>query len=161
AQPLLSPGPQNPVSLRQCNRGASESSEDKVQSADRAEPASNVLPPGLRGHQPRSQGILGMARDLPAHPDITELKNQAKELQPGHKAGAAAALERIQASHPRFAGRSADEVKAARFTLRGALLVIAREYGFPTWPRLAEHIDDLALEKSDPDQALIRAIQDD
>src|SRR5262249_36494789 len=62
----------------------------------------------------------------------------------GYKAGQPEALERIQANHPRFAGSPTHEIQAARFTLSGAQLVLAREHGFSSWPKLKAHVESLS-----------------
>ncbi len=85
-----------------------------------------------------------MATPLPERPNLDQLKNQAKDLKKAHKAGDPKALERIQANHPRLAGSSVHEIQTFRFTLSGAQLVIAREYGFTSWPKLKAHVESLA-----------------
>src|SRR5262245_7957155 len=91
-----------------------------------------------------------MSKSLPPRPNLEQLKNQAKDLLKSHKAGVSEAVRRIQESHPRLTRASDPEIRAARFTLSDAQLVIAREYGFDSWPRLKEHVDALALETGDP-----------
>jgi hypothetical protein len=89
-----------------------------------------------------------MSKSLPSRPSLEQLKNQAKELVKSHKSADAEGLQRIQASHPRFA--SASEIRAAKFSLSDAQLVIAREYGFASWPKLKQHIESILLESGDP-----------
>lgn len=74
------------------------------------------------------------ARELPAHPDLEQYKKQAKELLQASKAGAPEALARMRKHPPR----------RARLTLADAQFVIAREYGFESWPRFAQRIRTLA-----------------
>ena len=81
-----------------------------------------------------------MPTPLPDRPNLDQLKNQAKDLLKGHKAGDPEALRRIQANHPRLGASSVDEIQASRFTLSGAQLVVAREYGFSSWPKLKAHV---------------------
>src|SRR5262249_49641276 len=85
-----------------------------------------------------------MATPLPDRPDLDQLKNQAKDLLKGHKAGDPEALRRIRANHPRLAGSPAHQIQASRFTLSRAQLVLAREYGFASWPKLKAHIESLS-----------------
>src|SRR6516225_1260160 len=85
-----------------------------------------------------------MPAPLPDRPNLDQLKNQAKDLLKGHKAGDPEALKRISANHPRLGSASVDEIEASRFTLSGAQLVIAREYGFSSWPKLKAHIESLS-----------------
>ena len=60
-----------------------------------------------------SNQIPGATRTLPDHPNLRHLKAQARDLL---KAGAAASLADAQ-------------------------LKVAREYGFPSWPKLKAHVD--------------------
>ncbi|HEU4619460.1 MAG TPA: ankyrin repeat domain-containing protein [Gammaproteobacteria bacterium] len=87
------------------------------------------------------------ARSLPPRPDLDHLKHQAKDLRDGHAAGDADALRRIAEFHPRLGGRSAAAVAAFALTQADALLTVAREYGFSSWPKLKRHVEGLhALE---------------
>lgn len=71
-----------------------------------------------------------MARhSLPERPDLGQLRRQAKELRRSALAGDGDAIERLR--------RHAD-VDLATATLSTAQLVIARELGFASWPRLTE-----------------------
>ena len=80
------------------------------------------------------------ARTLPPRPNLDQLKLQAKELLDDYAAGRASAAARIAAHHPRFAGQSAATIAAA-FALADAQLVIAREYGFQSWPQLKQRVE--------------------
>ena len=91
-----------------------------------------------------------MKRQLPSRPNLEQLKHQAKELLNSHKSGEPEAIQRIQENHPRWAKASAAEIRAARFSLSHAQLVIAREYGFAGWPELKARVGPLALEPGDP-----------
>lgn len=75
-------------------------------------------------------------RQLPANPSLKSLKNQAKQLLHGHQSGAIDACERIRAFHPRLNALASKEIREAPFALADALLVIAREYGYESWPQL-------------------------
>jgi ankyrin repeat protein len=91
-----------------------------------------------------------MKRQLPSRPNLEQLKHQAKDLLKSHKLGEPEAIQRIQKNHPRWAKASAAEIRAARFSLSHAQLVIAREFGFAGWPELKARVDSLALERGDP-----------
>ena len=65
---------------------------------------------------------------LPPHPDLDQLRRQAKELLRAARAGQPDALARI--------GRVSGEL-----VLAGAQLALAREYGFASWPALHEAVD--------------------
>jgi ankyrin repeat protein len=70
--------------------------------------------------------------DLPARPDLDQLRHQAKDLLRAAKAGDAGAAGRIRAV-------------SDRVILAGAQLAIAREYGFASWPELKSEVDRRAL----------------
>ena len=95
-----------------------------------------------------------MKRQLPPRPDLDQLKHQAKDLLKSHHAGEPAAIERIQQSHPRSS-------TAASLRLSDAQLVIAREYGFESWPKLKAAVDEILLAQGDPLELLKRAFHDD
>lgn len=84
-----------------------------------------------------------LPRVLPARPSLEQQRNQARELLDAVRAHVPGALQRLRASHPRLAGRSDAELRATPPSLHDAQLVIAREYGFTSWPRLKRHIDDV------------------
>jgi hypothetical protein len=82
---------------------------------------------------------------LPENPNLVHLKYQAKDLLKEHAARDARVAQRIREFHPEFAKASDAEIFAAQFTLTDAQLTIAREYGFPSWPRLKRHIEKPTL----------------
>ena len=75
-----------------------------------------------------------MSPSLPVAASIEQLRNQAKDLLRAVRAGDLAAAERVRAVHP----DAGEPVK-----LSDAQLVIARELGFPSWPRLKAYDDRL------------------
>ncbi|HZO85698.1 MAG TPA: hypothetical protein VFC26_10805 [Verrucomicrobiae bacterium] len=75
-------------------------------------------------------------KPLPSSPSLDHLKYQAKDLLAATKAKNPEALSRIHEFHLRFTKREED----ARFSLADAQLVIAREYGFESWPKLKRHV---------------------
>jgi len=72
-------------------------------------------------------------RTLPGHPDLEQLKRQAKELLNAFAAGDPRAVEEVHA-HYHDAG-------ADRFALHHAQLVLARAYGFESWPKLKTFVE--------------------
>lgn len=82
-----------------------------------------------------------LARRLPAAPNLEQQRKQARDLLAATRAGDAAALGRLRAHHPRLAARPDAELRQTPVSLHDAQLVIAREYGFPSWPKLKAHID--------------------
>jgi ankyrin repeat protein len=74
-----------------------------------------------------------MSYPLPERPDLDQLRRQAKELRDAVRRGDAAAAERFGRHHPAALQGVA--------SLASAQLVIARELGFASWPRLKAAID--------------------
>lgn len=73
-------------------------------------------------------------RHLPPRPDLAQLKRQAKELLAAYVAGEPDASAEVQAHYP-----GAD---LPRLALHDAQLVLARGYGFDSWPRLKAFVGE-------------------
>jgi ankyrin repeat protein len=73
---------------------------------------------------------------LPTNPDLDHLRQQARALQQAVRAGDASAAERVARQHPGGVPADPDE-----FSLSTAQLVVAREYGFASWPKLKHYVD--------------------
>lgn len=89
---------------------------------------------------------------LPVDPSLDHVRGQAKSLHRAVRAGDADAVARAKQFFP---GELTD------FALSKAQLVIAREYGFSSWPRLKQYIDDLSefrwdVTDSEPDDTTDR-----
>ncbi len=69
---------------------------------------------------------------LPVAPSLEQLRKLAKDLLQAARAGEPTALARLRERHP----RAGETVRLA-----DAQLVVAREHGFPTWPRLKSYVD--------------------
>lgn len=82
------------------------------------------------------------AAPLPASPDIAQQRKRAKEFLKAIRAGDQEAIARLRYGHPRLASANDTELQAVK--LHDAQWVIAREYGFPSWFKLKQHIDDVA-----------------
>lgn len=96
-----------------------------------------------------------MTRTLPANPSLEQLKNQAKSLLKAFRAGDEDARQRFATQFPQHAQSSAQDNRVRRFLLADALLVLAREYGFASWPKLKAHVeairaDEAATEREPP-----------
>jgi hypothetical protein len=102
-----------------------------------------------------------MKRQLPSRPNLDQLKHQARDLLNAHKAGDEEGLRRIRESHPRLARLAEADVRSARFTLSGAQLVIAREYGFVSWPQLKAYVEKVTSQTNDPLEELKQAFRSD
>lgn len=68
-------------------------------------------------------------RWFPLHPDIDQLRRQAKELLDGFRRQDPAAAADFAEHHPEL-------IAPAKAALADAQMVLARSYGFPSWPRL-------------------------
>jgi ankyrin repeat protein len=78
-------------------------------------------------------------RKLPKRPDLDQLRRQAKELLAAFRAGDSGAASEINAHY-----RDAD---AAGFALHDAQLVVARSYGFDSWPKLKAYVDGITVQR--------------
>ncbi len=78
-------------------------------------------------------------RKLPQHPDLDQLKRQAKELLDDFRAGKPEALIEVE----RFFGMAGD----TKVSLQTAQLVLARCYGFDSWPKLKAYVDGINVER--------------
>jgi hypothetical protein len=77
---------------------------------------------------------------LPARPSLEQLRKQAKELLRDYYLGNAAAAERFHVRIPRLS-----ELEPSDVALADAQFVLAREYGFESWPGLVHHLAALRL----------------
>jgi len=78
-------------------------------------------------------------RTLRTHPDLSQLRRQAKELLQTFVAGDAAAVAEVQNHY--------GDASAAAFTLQHAQLVLARAYGFDSWPKLKAYVDGVTVSR--------------
>jgi hypothetical protein len=79
------------------------------------------------------------ALSLPTNPSLEQMRKQARDLQRAVRAGDDAATDRVAAVHP--GGRPNEP---AVLPLSAAQLVVARSYGFPSWPRLVHYFGVVA-----------------
>jgi ankyrin repeat protein len=91
-------------------------------------------------HGPSGEEAAVTTDPLPSAPSLEQLRKRAKELARAHRDGDAEARARVAAHHP----RPRDELR-----LSDAQLVIAREHGFASWPRLRAYADRVAEHGSD------------
>ena len=80
------------------------------------------------------------SQQLPEHPNLEQLKKQAKSLLRLARNQDAVALERFRAILP--PGRS---LNAETLALHEAQFIIAREYGFKSWNDLREFVEERSL----------------
>ena len=79
------------------------------------------------------------ARTLRDRPDLAQIKRQAKELLKAYAAGEADAATEVNAH---YRGAS-----PASFALHDAQLVLARSYGFLSWPKLKAFVDGVTVRR--------------
>lgn len=79
----------------------------------------------------------GPTRTLPAQPSLAQLRKQAKELLKSYRAGNDAAVAEVE----RFEWKP----DPAKFALADAQRVLARSYGFSSWPNLKEHVEGINI----------------
>lgn len=78
-------------------------------------------------------------RRLPDRPDLDQLKKQAKELLAAHERAEPEALEEVKRHFNLEPNRA--------LTLSQAQLVLARAYGFESWPKMKAFVDGVTLER--------------
>jgi len=96
-----------------------------------------------------------MPRELPARPNLEQLKKLAKSLLHAAQARDGDALRRF-AALPAFSGKSIDEIDAHDLALHDAQSVIAREHGFPSWAALREEVEARTLSFAEAVDEFIR-----
>jgi HEAT repeat protein len=84
-----------------------------------------------------------MSKQFPSRPNLEQLKKQAKDLLKTHRSGGHSARNRFLESHPRFSRSSAVDIQSTKISLADAQLVVAREYGFSSWPSLKLHVESI------------------
>lgn len=85
-------------------------------------------------------------KQLPVQANLAHLKYQARDLFKAASAGDPGALRRLIDHHSDFAGLSPDQAASRPIKLSDAQLVVAREYGYSSWPKLKS-----AIERSERD----------
>ena len=83
-------------------------------------------------------------RGLPGNANLEQLKKGAKSFQRAVRAGDAGAAEFVREFHPRLPDAQPGSPELNRFTRTDAQLVIARQFGFASWPKLKAHLELVA-----------------
>ena len=83
-------------------------------------------------------------RGLPGNANLEQLKKGAKSFQRAVRAGDAGAAEVVREFHPRLPDAPPGSPELERFTRADAQLVIARQFGFASWPKLKAHLELVA-----------------
>jgi len=84
------------------------------------------------------------ARQHPFVKDVSYYDDRARGLLSMRDGGLTQALAQIRQWHPRFSGRSDEEIRRAAFSLQDARLVYARQHGCESWEALTNHVQALA-----------------
>lgn len=100
-----------------------------------------------------------MTKTLPPSPNLEYEKKQAKALLKAYQAEETAAVQRVRVSHPRLQNVSEKSIPPDQFKLSDAQLVIAREYGFSSWPQLKNQIETLREGLNETFSQFARAVQ--
>jgi hypothetical protein len=80
-------------------------------------------------------------RGLPGNANLEQLKNGAKMFQRAVRAGDVGATEVVNEFHPRLGDARPGSAELERFTRADAQLVVARQFGFGSWPKLKAHLE--------------------
>jgi ketosteroid isomerase-like protein len=83
-------------------------------------------------------------RGLPGNANLEQLKKGAKSFQRAVRAGDAGAAEFVREFHPRLRDAQPGSPELNGFTRTDAQLVIARQFGFSSWPKLKAHLELVA-----------------
>ena len=78
-------------------------------------------------------------RTLPPHPDLRQIRRQAKQLLDGFIRGDGADVAEVTAHY--------HGARAATFALHDAQLAIARAYGFESWPKLKAAVQGVTIQR--------------
>jgi Ankyrin repeats (3 copies) len=80
-------------------------------------------------------------RGLPGNANLEQLRNGAKSFARAVRAGDPSAVAVVHEFHPRLRDASIGSPELAAFSHADALLVVARRFGFASWPRLKAHLE--------------------
>ena len=122
-----------------------------VRGKDRSPPEShnlrfaNLLSARQCGPRARERKFVMPVIPLPSNPNLDHLKHQAKDLLKAHASRSPQMAQIIREFHPRFAKASDAQIFAAALKLSDAQLTIARQHGFPSWPRMKQRIEKPTL----------------
>jgi hypothetical protein len=81
------------------------------------------------------------SRGLPGNANLEQLRKGAKSFQRAVRAGDAGAAEVVREFHPRLSGAQLGSPELQQFTRADAQLVVARQFGFASWPKLKAHLE--------------------
>ena len=87
--------------------------------------------------------LIPSLKSVPFEPDQSSGTFYYFDAPKAYQSNEFEALARIQEFHLRFTNAQEADTQSAPFKLADAQLVIAREFGFPSWPRMKAYIDDI------------------
>jgi len=82
-----------------------------------------------------------LTRTLPEKPNLSQLKKQAKELRKAFQTGESEAVALVREHYPLPSSNQDSE----SFQLSDAQLVLARSYGFESWPKLKAFVEGVTI----------------
>jgi carboxypeptidase C (cathepsin A) len=95
---------------------------------------------------PRGEPIPRDVRPLPTAPNLEFERKEAKAFIKQIHAGDPDALRRVEKAHP----VALRDRRPSQLQLADAQHVIAREYGFTSWPRLVEYFEEMERHRNAP-----------
>jgi ketosteroid isomerase-like protein len=84
------------------------------------------------------------SRGLPGNANLEQLKKGAKSFQRAVRAGDPGAAAVVREFHPRLPDAQPGSAELNGFTRTDAQLVVARQFGFSSWPKLKAHLELVA-----------------
>jgi ketosteroid isomerase-like protein len=94
-------------------------------------------------------------RGLPGNANLEQLKKRAKSFQRAVRAGDAGAAEFVREFHPRLRDAQPGSRELNGFTRTDAQLVISRQFGFASWPKLRAHLELVARYARSPHEEAV------
>ena len=102
------------------------------------------------------------SRGLPGNANLEQLKKGAKSFQRAVRAGDRGAAEVVREFHPRLSDAQLGSPDLNGFSRTDAQLVIARQFGFASWPKLKAHLELVARYARSPhEQPVGRPLADE
>ena len=90
-------------------------------------------------------------------PNLEQQRKRAKELLRAHRRGERAAAQRMGRHLPRAKSTAPADLLAGRFTLSEAQLIVAREEGFASWPRMKHAVEAATASRGEGLDRLLEA----
>jgi ankyrin repeat protein len=109
------------------------------------------------GHHTKEVVMSTPNRPFPAHPNLEVDRKRAKALLDTAQHGDIDALHRFNTYHPRFAAVRDPMLLGKAVALHDAQLVVAREYGFASWPRWKQFVEMRRLDRAQRAAELVKA----